>query len=83
MDQSSSIADHVRTIVAGHMGKPSVLVTVDLRLGDDLGLDWFDLEEIVVFLSEAYEANPEFPYPTDLDTVNDLVRLAETINKDR
>ncbi|MEI6243245.1 MAG: AMP-binding protein, partial [Chlamydiota bacterium] len=54
---------------------PDVEILLDQELSADLGMDSLDIAEIIIFLSVHYDVGEL--HPGDLETVHDLIDLAE------
>lgn len=70
------IAARVRLIVAGHMGRPAICVKDSDRLFEDIGIDWFDLQELILFISEAFGVDVAQVETGSVRRVSDLVEIA-------
>lgn len=75
--QRDQIAARVRLIVAGHMGRPAICIKYSDRLFEDVGIDWFDLQELIIFVSEVFGVRVADIVPEHICTISDLVDMTQ------
>ena len=81
---NDSLIVKVRKIIAGHFGIPPDRLTDDSRLRDDLGADWLDRLELIIAIEDQVAGIEIDDVVVDqIDTVGDLMRVIESVDKGR
>jgi acyl carrier protein len=75
--QEGSLANKIRTFIAGHLGVDVNSITVDSHFGEDLGLDLLDIVELTILLEEEFTNGEITDVAEEMEFVGDLIHHIE------
>jgi acyl carrier protein len=73
--------EKIREIVAEHLGKKELEITLETSFIEDLGADSLDLFQIICELEEAFEMEFEQEAGEGINTVGDAVEYIKGLRK--
>lgn len=83
MAVKQSLLDRLRLIIAGHVGRPRIAISDEALLEEELGLDWFDIEELTLFAAYTIGKENLATPPLTTRTVGDLLSYLTRATKQK
>jgi acyl carrier protein len=81
---NDSLTAKVRSVIAEYFGIDADRLTNEARLRDDLGADWLDRLELMIAIEDQVAGIEIDDVVVDqIDTVGDLMRVIESVDKGR
>ena len=76
------LANNICAYIAEHVGVDVEDVGLDTHLGNDLGLDQFDVVELMILLEEQFADGKSADEGDEIESVGDLIRHIQALMRD-
>ncbi len=80
--KKTALANNICAYIAEHVGVAAEDVGLDTNFNVDLGLDWFDVVELMILAEEQFVDGMIADENDEIETVGDLILHIEAVMRD-